>query len=438
MKIAVIGSGISGMGAALALSDHHDVTLLERDNRFGGHAHTVTATVKGRDIPVDTGFIVYNDDNYPNLVSLFDHLDVPVKASDMSFAMSVKGGRMEYGCDNYDQLFAQRRNLLNPFYVNGMREILRWNKEAPVALASGAVEGMSLQQFLDERKFSRWFRECFLLPFAGAIWSTPTVDILRFPAANLIHFFRNHELTNGMNPQKKWRTVDGGSREYVTRLLRKLGPRAICGIGVEEISRTGGQPTLTFSDGSKQTFDQVIIATHGPQARGLLTDMDAQEREILGAFNTSQNHVVLHSDPSLMPHRRKIWASWNFLSGGGAVDAAAPAPITYWMNRLQGIDRDYPLFVSLNPGRLPDPALIHGTYSYAHPMFDKRAFEAQEESDMIQGRGGVWYAGAWLGYGFHEDGLTAALRVCAALGTVPDWARDLRTPIATPLARAAE
>ncbi|MGB0498498.1 MAG: NAD(P)/FAD-dependent oxidoreductase [Rubricella sp.] len=438
MKIAVVGSGIAGMGAAYALSEGNDVTLFERDDRFGGHANTVEAQVNGRTIAVDTGFIVYNYRNYPNLTGLFEHLGVPTKWSDMSFGMSVKGGRLEYACDDLDQIFAQRANALNPSFLRGVLQILRFNKEAPGQLERGALEGLSLGQWLEREGYGRWFRDSFLLPMGGAIWSTPTDDILDFPAESFIAFFRNHDLMTGLDPMQKWRTVDGGSREYVSRLIGKLGPRAKRNAGVSRVTRLGGRPTLHFEDGSSAQFDQVILATHGPVARQLLSDADAQEETILSKFRTSSNRAVLHSDPRLMPKRRKVWSSWNFLSGGPEADAGRPAPVTYWMNRLQTIDRDYPLFVSLNPGIEPDARLIHQEFSYDHPLFDAASFAGQKEIEVIQGRGGVWYAGAWLGYGFHEDGLRSGLRVAASLGAAPSWAKALPEPIATPLAEAAE
>lgn len=438
MKIAVIGSGISGMGAAYALSEAYDVTLLENAPRFGGHANTVDATVNGSSIPVDTGFIVYNYRNYPNLTGLFEHLNVPTKWSDMSFGLSVKGGRLEYACDNLDQIFAQRRNLLNPAMLLGLRDILRFNRIAPSQMDSGALDGLSLGAWIKREGFGRWFRDCFVLPFGGAIWSTPTDDILKFPARNFVMFFRNHDLMNGMEPMQRWRTVDGGSREYVTRLISALGPRAITSAGVTGITRAGLKPVVHFSDGSEMRFDHVLLATHAPTAKALLRDADPEERSILSVFRTSDNRAILHSDPGSMPRRRKVWSSWNFLSGGAKADKGRPAPVTYWMNRLQSIDRSYPLFVSLNPQQEPDPALVHQEFNYAHPLYDEATFRAQYEIDSIQGRGGVWYAGAWLGYGFHEDGLRAGLRVASTLGVVPSWARDMPEPVIPPIPQAAE
>ncbi|MEM9430394.1 MAG: FAD-dependent oxidoreductase [Pseudomonadota bacterium] len=438
MRLAIVGSGIAGLGAAYALKDTADVTLFEAADRFGGHANTVDVRFCETDVPVDTGFIVYNYKNYPNLCGLFDHLGVPTKWSDMSFGLSVDEGRVEYACDNLDQLFAQRANLLNPRHVRGLLQILRFNREAPAQLASGALKGLTLGEWIGREGYSTWFRDCFALPFGGAIWSVPTGRILDFPAENFVAFFQNHDLMCGMRPMQRWRTVDGGSRHYVDRIVAALGPRAVKGVGAVAVHRRGGRPTLKLSDGSEAIYDDVILACHGPQAAALLTDKDAQETDLLAAFKTSENEAILHSDPRLMPHRQKVWSSWNFLSSGGAADLARPAPVTYWMNRLQTIDRRHPLFVTLNPGRQIDPARIHARFTYAHPVFTEAAFAAQREIGAIQGRGGVWYAGAWLGYGFHEDGLRSGLRVAAALGAQPAWAADMPAPAATPLAEAAE
>ncbi|QHQ35456.1 NAD(P)/FAD-dependent oxidoreductase [Algicella marina] len=437
MRVAVVGSGIAGMGAAMALKDTHDVSLFEASHRFGGHANTVDAAFGDVKVPVDTGFIVYNYRNYPNLTGLFEHLGVPTKWSDMSFGISVRGGRVEYACDNFDQLFAQRRNLLNPAHVTGLMQILRFNREAPAQLAKGQLDGLSLGDWLTQERYSRWFRDCFVLPFGGAIWSTPTRDMLDFPAKNFVSFFRNHDLMNGMAPMQRWRTVDGGSREYVRRVIAALGTRARSGAEVVEVVRRGA-PQLRFRDGSEAVFDAVVLACHGPQARLLLSDRDVTEENLLSRFRTSPNRAVLHSDERLMPRRRKVWSSWNFLSDGGAADLDRPAPVTYWMNRLQGIDERYPLFVSLNPAVEIAQERVHGSFEYAHPVFDRDSFAAQAEIAGIQGNGGVWYAGAWLGYGFHEDGLRSGLQVAAALGATPAWARDMPEPARVLLSEAAE
>lgn len=438
MRIAVIGSGVAGMGAAYALAQDHDVHLFERERRFGGHAHTVDVSTDRGPIAVDTGFIVFNERNYPNLCGLFEHLGVPTKWSDMSFGFSLRDGEMEWSGDGLHTVFAQRRNLLRLGFLRGVLEIPRFNRLAREHLASGAACGVALGDWLQRERFSRWFRDCYALPMGGAIWSTPIEGMLDFPAESFLSFFHNHDLLSALSERQRWRTVDGGSREYVERLIARLGTRAHAGAEVVSLTRTGGRPLLRFADGSEAGFDQVILACHGPQAAALLADADAQERAVLGAFRTSSNRAILHSDAGLMPRRRKVWSSWNFLSAGPEIDRMRPAPVTYWMNRLQGIDPEVPLFVSLNPGREPDPARVHAEFDYSHPVMDTAAFEAQRAIDAIQGRGGVRYAGAWLGFGFHEDGLRSGLAAAAALGARPDWAPALPEPAFGAVSEAAE
>jgi predicted NAD/FAD-binding protein len=427
----VIGSGVSGLGAALALSETADVTLFEAEARLGGHANTVDVAFGDRTIAVDTGFIVYNTRNYPNLCALFDFLGVPTKWSDMSFGFSLNDGAMEYACDNVDKVFAQRLNALNPRYVWMFRDVLRFCKVAPADLAADAAGSLSLGQWVERHGFSAWFRERFILPMGAAIWSTPARQIMAFPAESFLRFFANHDLYTGLGEAMKWRTVDGGSRVYVRRIAERLGSRAVTGARAVSVNRAGPRPVVRFADGHEAAFDAVILACHGPQARALLADPDAHEAHVLGGFNVSRNRAILHSDPALMPVRRKVWSSWNLMSRGTG-DEGKPVAVSYWMNRLQSIDPACPLFVTLNPHREPDPRLVHAEFDYAHPLYDGAAFAAQGAMDGIQGRGGVWYAGAWLGYGFHEDGLRAGLRVAAALGAQATWIRDTGAPLMRP------
>jgi predicted NAD/FAD-binding protein len=432
------------MGAALALSDAADVTLFERADRFGGHANTVTADTPLGPVAVDTGFIVFNHRNYPNLTALFEALGVRTIASDMSFGFSLNDGALEYACDNLDTIFAQRRNVLNPRFLLSFREVLRFCRVAPADLASGAAAGRPLGAWLRAHGFSDWFRDRFILPMGGAIWSTPLHDMLAFPAESFLRFFQNHDLFTGLRAAMQWRTVAGGSREYVDRLIGLLGPRAVKGVGAAAVWRDGGKAHVAFDDGSQGVFDHVVLATHGPQARALLRDADDQEAAILGAFRTTANRAILHRDPALMPRRRKAWSSWNLLSRVGGQDA--PVAVTYWMNRLQSLPRGPvrggsgpgDLFVTLNPQREPAAERVLAEFGYAHPLYDAAAFNAQTEIDAVQGRGGVWHAGAWLGYGFHEDALRSGLRVAAALGARPDWARDVGAPLAPATAMAAQ
>lgn len=438
MKIAVIGAGISGLGAALALSERHDVRVFERDGRIGGHAHTVDVETPDGPQWVDTGFIVFNQRNYPNLVSLFEHLEVPTRWSDMSFGFSLNNGAMEYACDDLGKIFAQRWRVLDPRFIQTFREILRFTKIGPNDLAAGSMAGLSLNDWLEMRGFGGWFRERFLFPMGGAIWSTSLAEIGDFPAESFVRFFVNHDLMTGLDSSQRWRTVDGGSREYVARLVARLGSAVQTGRAVAHVDQHQPRPVVRFEDGTQETFDQVLIATHAPQARAMLRRPDVDQERILDRFRTSDNLTVLHSDPALMPRRTKVWSSWNFLSNGIEADRARPAQVTYWMNRLQGIPAKRPLFVSLNPTRMPDPALTHGVLNYAHPLFDADSLSAQAEISNIQGRRGIWFAGAWQGYGFHEDGLRSGLAVAEALGSRPSWVRDTGAALAPPVLAAAE
>ncbi len=429
-RSAIVGSGISGIGAALALAPHHDVTLFEKEGRLGGHANTarIDYPVTGGTVPVDvdTGFIVYNEKTYPNLTAFFEHYEVPTEWSDMSLSFTVDGGRIEWAADNLDKIFAQRRNILRPSFVGAMRSVLRFNREAQAALASDDAHDEPIEQWLDARGYSDAFKRLYLYPMAGAIWSTRSTDIAAFPARSLFAFYENHDLFAGLGDAVQWRTVTGGSRSYVERAAAALGERVRMDAPVSAVTSSGGGVVVALENGERHEFDSAIIATHSDEALALRPDADEETRALLGQVKYTPNRAVLHRDSSLMPKTRKAWSSWNTRVGG---EADASASLTYWMNRLQNIDSATPLFVTLNPPRDPAPDTVFGEYEYAHPFFDSGAFDAQAQFDRVQGRGGIWHAGAWLGYGFHEDGLRSALRVVEALGVRPDWARETGEPI---------
>ncbi len=434
MKIAVIGSGVAGLGAAYALSQKYDVALYERDTRFGGHANTAIVSIEGEEIAVDTGFIVYNNVNYPNLAALFDHLGTPTKPSDMSFGFSMKGGKFEYACDNLDKIFAQRLNALKPSFWGAFRDVMRFIKVAPQQLKSGKIGDISLGDWLRREGFGELFRDGFILPMGGAIWSTPADQMTEFPAKNLLTFFDNHDLYTGLAAAIQWRTVDGGSHAYVSQIIDHLGDRAKTNKTVTSVNRLGGKVEIIFANGDRDVADHVVFACHAPEACAMLSEKDAEETDILGAFRTTQNTAILHRDSSLMPKRKKVWSSWSMITDDihktGSL-ANEPVSLTYWMNRLQALPTKHDIFVTLNAQRRPDPALTIAEYSYAHPGYDSMTFQAQSRLDDIQGRGGVWYAGAWTGWGFHEDGLKSGLRVADALGACPDWAQNPGAPLVT-------
>ncbi|MDR3506484.1 MAG: FAD-dependent oxidoreductase [Caulobacteraceae bacterium] len=414
MKIAVIGAGVTGLGAAYALKDRHDVVLYEKDPRLGGHAHGVAVDYDGVPITVDTGFIVYNTRNYPNLVGLFDDLGVETLATDMSFACAGRG--VEWSSNFPRGVFAQKRNLFRPSFLGMLADIRRFNQQAMADLESGRLSDLTVGGYLRLNGFSEAFERQYLLPMGAAIWSTSEGGILEAPAECLVRFFANHSLLQVVQP--RWRTVKGSSQAYVTPLAARLGGRVRGGVGAVAIRRDPNGVTVRDTLGQSQRFDHVIMACHSDQARRLLADADAEEQAFLGAIRFSPNRAYLHRDRALMPKRTAAWGSWNYMYD----EATASGSVTYWMNTLQHIDRSRPLFVSLNPVTPPDPALTFGAYAYDHPQFDTPSLAAQRQFGRLQGRGGVWYAGAWLGHGFHEDGLTSGLRVALALGGQVPWA----------------
>jgi len=410
-SIAVIGTGISGMSAAWLLSQRHKVTIYECDRRIGGHSNTVTVKGAKGDIAVDTGFIVYNELTYPNLTALFEHLDVPTHLSDMSFAVSLANGDLEYSGNNFAGLFAEKRNLFRPRFWSMLRDLQRFYREAPRDLALLQEFRTTLGDYLEAGAYGAAFRDDHLLPMASAIWSAPTNQILNYPAASFIRFHDSHGLLRLRN-RPPWRTVTGGSRSYIERLTRSYKDRIRLAAGVTAVHRCEGGVKIRDRSGAVTTFDDVVIASHADQALAMLDDATPEERRLLGAFRYSRNLTVLHSDPALMPKRRAVWSSWNHI-GTEREDSDCPT-VTYWMNSLQGIPHDTPLFVTLNPPQAPRHEYHREIYE--HPLFDAAAISAQSELWSLQGRRKTWFCGAYFGAGFHEDGLQAGLAVAEALG----------------------
>jgi predicted NAD/FAD-binding protein len=409
--IAVIGTGISGLSAAWLLAKTGDVTVYEADDRIGGHSNTVKIEVEGRRIAVDTGFIVYNEPCYPNLTALFAHLGVGSVATDMSFAVSLDRGRLEYAGSDFAGFLAQPSNLVKPRFWSMIADLLRFYREAPRDLAT--MGDVSLSGYLDAHRYGRAFREDHLYPMAAAIWSTPSAEVGDHPAAAFVRFCENHGLLR-LTGRPVWRTVKGGSRAYVARLTAGLRDRILVSTPVVAIRRDATGVEVVDARGGRRRFDEVVIATHADQALALLDAPDADERRLLGAFRYSSNEAVLHSDPGLMPRRRAAWASWNYLSDVREGDRALS--VTYWMNRLQPLGEAPELFLTLNPLREPDPRLAHRRIAYDHPLFDTASGRAQRELWRLQGRRRTWFCGAHFGAGFHEDGLQAGLAVAEDLG----------------------
>lgn len=406
-KIAIIGSGISGLVAAWLLGPHHHVTIIEAETRPGGHARTVN--VGGT--AVDTGFIVCNRKTYPLFVPLLDHLGVELAPSDMSFAASFEGGRYEYGTTRAMDMLAQPRRAFDPSHWRMIRDILRFFRHAP----GHAGAAGSIGDLIAELGLGPEFRDRFLMPISGAIWSTPTRDMADFPAAAFIRFFDNHGLLT-VNDQPKWLTVRGGSAAYVRALLAATRAELRLSSPVRSVTRGPEGVSLSTARGV-EIFDRVIFATQPARSLAMLGDATTAERAILGAVRSAPNRMVLHSDTSFLPRRRRIWSSWNHVTAGPAQPDDRPLSLSYWMNRLQPLVSARPFVVTLNPER--EPGAIHDEAILDHPQFDAAAIAAQARLAEVQGRGGIYHAGAWTRYGFHEDGLLSALRVAQALGV--DW-----------------
>ncbi len=409
-RIAVVGGGISGLAAAWNLSSHHHVTLFEAAPRLGGHARTVIAGRDG-DQPVDTGFIVFNYVNYPHLAAMFRQLDVPVTKSDMSFGVSLDGGRVEYALRNGNALFGQRRNLMDPRFHLMIRDILRFNAGAEAAVETAPE--LTIAELIDRMRLGARFRDHYIHPFCGAIWSTPDSDIGAFPARSLVRFMRNHGLlSRGQHHQ--WWTVEGGSIAYVERLaaaLKRAGTDLRLGAPVSAIMRAGKTVRLRPEGGETEEFDQVVLAVHADQALVMLSDADGVERAALSAIRFQSNRAVLHADSGVMPRRRRCWSSWVSRSSAEAPDVG----VTYWMNRLQNIPEHDQLFVTLNPTCRIDPRSVYDETTFRHPVFDRAALKAQKRIAAMQGRSNTWFAGAWMRNGFHEDGFASAMRVARRL-----------------------
>jgi predicted NAD/FAD-binding protein len=414
-NIAVIGTGISGMAAAWLLSGKHKVTVYESDRRIGGHSNTVTVNSAKGPIPVDTGFIVYNEETYPNLTALFDYLNVPTQPSDMTFAVSLANGDLEYSGSNISGLFAEKRNLLRPRFWSMLRDLHRFYREAPRDLAVLEQFHTTLGDYLDAGAYGTPFRRDHLLPMAASIWSAPAATILNYPAAAFIRFQDSHGLLRVRN-RPQWRTVLGGSRAYVERLTACYADRIRLSSGVTSIRRDSDGVKVRDCNGSVEAFDDVVIAAHADQALAMLDDPTPEETRLLGAFRYCRNVAMLHADHRLMPRRRSVWSSWNHVGGNSDAETRDCPTVTYWMNSLQSIPHDNLLFVTLNPQREPRNILHQEIYD--HPLFDSAAFMAQRQLWSLQGRRNTWFAGAYFGSGFHEDGLQAGLAVAEQLGHV--------------------
>ncbi|ALU88070.1 dehydrogenase protein [Herbaspirillum rubrisubalbicans M1] len=420
-RIAVIGAGISGLASAYLLARRHQVVLYEAAPTLGGHANTVDIAPQGVPFAVDTGFLVFNDWTYPNLIALFDELKVDTCDTDMSFGVSMDEGAFEWAGTNLDTVFAQRKRLLQPAFLGMLRDILRFNRAAHANLAACQARPVSLRQLLQEGGYGALFSDAYLIPMAAAIWSSSPSDILDFPAATFLRFCINHGLLQ-VNHRPRWRTVRGGSREYVRRIAATLDDVRL-GSRLSSVTRNQ-QGVLVRSAGPaprEEQFDAVVFATHAPQTLALLQDATIEEHQVLAAVRYQANTAWLHSDLSLMPRLDKVWSAWNYL-GARHSDGRRAVCVSYWLNRLQDLPCQSEVILTLNPPQPPNSASVMGRFDYEHPVFDQAAIDAQQRLPQIQGRQRAWFAGAWTGYGFHEDGLKSALRVVQDFGVMPDWA----------------
>ena len=426
-RVAVIGSGISGLSAAHALSGHARVTLFEAGSYFGGHTNTVDMTIDGVTHGVDTGFLVLNERTYPQLLKLFRELGVEIAKSEMSFSVQVPSHGtardLEWsGCD-LNTVFAQRSNLLRPRFWRMLVDLMRFNKLATALAASGEVDALDqpIGEFLTEHRFSAEFRDWYFLPMIGSIWSCPVDQMLRFPVATMLRFCHNHGLLQ-VADRPQWYTVRGGARTYVNKMLKAV-PDARLNTPVRSVRRVDGA-VLVATDAGTEHFDEVVLACHSDQSLALLADASPAEAQVLGAIRYQRNRAVLHTDTSLLPKRRKAWAAWNYERAASGSRDETSVCLHYLLNRLQPLPFSAPVVVSLNPLTDPRAETIHAEFDYAHPVFDMAAIDAQRRVPALQGSRHTWFSGAWTRYGFHEDGLMSGLAVVAGLRAA--WAMPMK------------
>ncbi|MEM7198822.1 MAG: FAD-dependent oxidoreductase [Planctomycetota bacterium] len=411
MKLAVVGSGISGLVCAHLLHRHHDVTVFEAEPRLGGHSHTVDVEHEGETVAVDTGFIVFNDRNYPNFTKLLQRLDVPSHETSMSFSVRCDSSDLEYGGTSLNGLFAQRRNAIRPAFLGMIRDIRRFGREAPRALEAGFADA-TLGEYLERTGYGQSFVDHYLVPMGAAIWSSSTATVRRFPLRFFVRFFDNHGMLD-LRQRPQWRTIIGGSRRYVTALVAPFRERIRLSTPVTGVARhPSGVDVTTAADTT--TFDQVILACHSDQALRLLAPPTDAERELLGAIPYQTNDTVLHADPTVLPRRRRAWSAWNYRTDEASGRAAV---VTYNMSILQHLPTQVPLCVSLNQTASVDPSRILRRLTYDHPVYSPEGVAAQQRHGEVSGADRVHFCGAYWGYGFHEDGVRSALAVCERFGT---------------------
>jgi predicted NAD/FAD-binding protein len=413
MKIAIIGTGISGLGAAYLLAPHHDITVYEKNAYLGGHSRTINVSAGGKSFPIDTGFIVFNNWNYPSLLGLFKALDVPYQNSNMSFGVSVDDGWLEYASGH----LLAGRNITRAAYWGMLKDILHFNRKALAYIEKDS--NITLGQCLNDLGMGAWFRRYYLLAMGAAIWSCPIDTIMQFPAKTFLQFFKNHGLLS-VNNRPQWYTVTGGSREYVKRLTESFRDKIRLNCGIQTVSHKDDRMHIVDSQGSVEIYDQVIFACHADEALKMIDNPNEEEKSIIGSFSYQDNQILVHSDTSFMPNDKKCWSSWVYLSEGRE-DKKDTVSLSYWMNNLQNLETDIPVLVTLNPGRRPQEDLIFDEHIFSHPIFDVKAIKAQQNIHRVQGKRSMWFCGAYQRYGFHEDGLLSAVNVVKSLGVDIPW-----------------
>jgi uncharacterized protein len=414
MRIAIIGTGISGLGAAYLLHHNHDLVIFEKNTYVGGHSRTIDVPIEKDSLPVDTGFIVFNDWNYPNLLGLFDQIDVPYQKSDMSFGVSIDNGWLEYSSGG---LFAQSKNFIRPQYWRMLFDVFKFNKQALAYINKDPA--ISLGDCLNQLNMGEWFKRYYILAMGAAIWSCPVETIMKFPAQTFLRFFKNHGLLS-INNRPQWYTVTGGSREYKRRLIEPFKDKILLNNGAAKVAHAHDQVIVTDDNGVTREFDHVIFACHANQALKMIDQPTTDEKSILANFQYQRNQIIVHSDISFMPQHQQCWASWVYLSEQQE-DNNQGVSLSYWMNNLQSLDTKNPIIITLNPARRPKEALIIDEHYFSHPIFDYKAIVSQAEMHTIQGKRNLWFCGAYQRYGFHEDGLLSAVNVVKALGGTIPW-----------------
>lgn len=422
-RVAVVGSGISGLASAWLLSHRFPVTLFESAPYLGGHTHTVDVSLDGCRFPVDTGFLVFNDRTYPNLCALFEHVGVDSVASDMSFSVRLDDENIEWAGTSLSTVFSQRRNLVNPGFWSMLQDILRFNREGTLRATRGGRNDETLGEFMARGRYGRPFRDWYLLPMSAAIWSCPAATMLDYPVQPFLRFCHNHGLLQ-ISGRPQWRTVSGGGRQYVEKLAAALDDVRL-GTPVRRVTRHDRWVEIATDQGT-ESFDAVVMASHADQSLALLGDAGDAERELLGAFRYQKNVACLHTDASFLPRSREAWSAWNYLSSAapGGSSQVRPVAVSYLINRLQPLPCRTPVIVTLNPATPPDERCLVDRFEYSHPIFDSAAIAAQRDLDRIQGVRRTWFCGAWTGHGFHEDGLRSAMAVASAFGVKAPWQHE--------------